>query len=45
MPLLQLRFMIDSPDEGGTFQYITKGRDYENNFIDKKSYSKSNKRK
>ena len=30
-----ITLMIDSPDKGGSFQYITKGRDYENNFIDK----------
>ena len=30
-----ITLMIDSPDKGGSFQYITKGRDYENNFMDK----------
>ena len=30
-----ITLMIRSPDEGGTFQYINKGRDYEKNFIDK----------
>jgi hypothetical protein len=30
-----ITLMIDSPDKGGVFQYITRGRDYENNFIDK----------
>ena len=28
--------MIQSPDSGGVFQYTNKGRDYENNYIDKK---------
>ena len=35
-----ITLMIDSPDEGGTFQYITKGRNYENNFIDKNLIAK-----
>ena len=28
--------MIQSPDSGGIFQYINKGRNYDKNFIDKK---------
>ena len=28
--------MIDSPDKGGVFQYITKGRNYQKNIIDNK---------
>ena len=28
--------MIQSPSKGGVFQYINKGRDFDNNFIDKK---------
>lgn len=28
--------MIQSPDSGGVFQYIDKGRDFEKNFVDKK---------
>ena len=28
--------MIQSPNSGGVFQYINKGRDFDNNFIDKK---------
>ena len=27
--------MIQSPDKGGVFEYINKGRDYNSNFIDK----------
>ena len=27
--------MIQSPDAGGIFEYIDKGRDYKNNYIDK----------
>ncbi len=27
--------MIQSPESGGIFQYINKGRKYENNYIDK----------
>ena len=30
-----ITLMIDSPNKGGAFQYITKGRDYDNNFMDK----------
>ena len=30
-----ITLMIQSPESGGIFQYINKGRDYENNFIDK----------
>jgi len=35
-----ITLMIDSPDKGGAFQYITKGRDYENNFMDKRLIAK-----
>ena len=35
-----ITLMIDSPDKGGAFQYITKGRDYENNFMDKNLIAK-----
>jgi hypothetical protein len=31
-----ITLMIQSPDSGGVFQYINKGRDFDNNFIDKK---------
>jgi len=31
-----ITLMIDSPDKGGVFQYITKGRDYQKNIIDNK---------
>ena len=31
-----ITLMISSPEKGGIFQYITKGRDYENNYINKK---------
>ena len=31
-----ITLMIQSPDSGGVFQYTNKGRDYENNYIDKK---------
>ena len=30
-----ITLMIQSPDSGGIFQYVDKGRDYEKNFIDK----------
>ena len=35
-----ITLMIQSPDSGGVFQYFTKGRDYENNYIDKKLIKK-----
>ena len=35
-----ITLMIDSSDKGGAFQYITKARDYENNFIDKNLIAK-----
>ncbi len=35
-----ITLMIQSPTLGGTFQYTNKGRDYENNYIDKKFISK-----
>ena len=31
-----ITLMINSPDKGGAFQYITEGRDYQKNTIDKK---------
>ena len=31
-----ITLMIQSPDSGGVFQYINKGRDFEKNFINKK---------
>ena len=31
-----ITLMIQSPDSGGVFQYINKGRDFNKNFIDKK---------
>ena len=31
-----ITLMIQSPDSGGVFQYISEGRDFEKNFIDKK---------
>ena len=31
-----ITLMIQSPSKGGVFQYINKGRDFDNNFIDKK---------
>jgi len=31
-----ITLMISAPKKGGKFQYITKGRDYENNYINKK---------
>lgn len=31
-----ITLMISSPIKGGVFQYLTKGRDHENNYIDKK---------
>ena len=31
-----ITLMIQSPNAGGVFQYINKGRDFDNNFIDKK---------
>ena len=31
-----ITLMIQSPNTGGIFQYVNKGRDFENNFIDKK---------
>jgi hypothetical protein len=31
-----ITLMIDSPNEGGEFQYLNKGRDFANNYIDKK---------
>ena len=34
-----ITLMIDSPDKGGAFQYITKGRDYQKNNIDKELIS------
>ena len=27
--------MVSSPNKGGAFQYVSKGRDYEKNYIDK----------
>ena len=30
-----ITLMIQSPDKGGVFEYINKGRDYNSNFIDK----------
>ena len=35
-----ITLMIFSPDLGGEFQYINKGRDFEKNFIDKKFINK-----
>jgi len=35
-----ITLMIDSPDKGGIFQYVNKGRDYQKNIIDKKLISK-----
>ena len=34
-----ITLMIDSPDKGGAFQYITKGRDYQKDNIDKELIS------
>ncbi len=34
-----ITLMINSPDKGGAFQYITKGRDYQKNIIDNKLIS------
>jgi hypothetical protein len=34
-----ITLMIDSPNKGGEFQYITKGRNYEKNIIDKELIS------
>ena len=31
-----ITLMIQSPDSGGIFEYINKGRNYEKNYIDKK---------
>ena len=30
-----ITLMVSSPDKGGAFQYVSKGRDYEKNYIDK----------
>jgi len=35
-----ITLMIDSPEKGGAFQYITEGRDYQKNIIDNKLISK-----
>ena len=35
-----ITLMIQSPNSGGIFQYSNKGRDYENNYIDKNFISK-----
>ena len=37
--------MIQSPDDGGTFEYIDKGRDYNKNYIDKNFIEKVLKNK
>ena len=36
-----ITLMIQSAKSGGDFEYVNKGRDYANNFIDKKYISKS----
>ena len=35
-----ITLMISSPNKGGVFQYVTEGRNYEKNFIDKKLIKK-----
>ena len=36
-----ITLMIQSPDEGGVFEYLDKGRDYKNNYIDKNLIKKA----
>jgi len=40
-----ITLMIQSPDSGGVFQYTNKGRNYENNYMDKNFISKIIKNK
>ena len=40
-----ITLMIQSPDDGGTFEYIDKGRDYNKNYIDKNFIEKVLKNK